>query len=74
MHDQPTTDDVRQAYLRPLCDYRDDAEERFERWLDGVRAAARREGQAEAWDEGWEAYHKFMGRGIFPPYRTGADQ
>lgn len=34
--------------------------------------------QADAWDEGWEACHAFMGRGIFPPrtnpYRNGAGQ
>lgn len=31
----------------------------FDRWLAGIKA--------DAWDEGWEACHAFMGRGIFPP-------
>ena len=33
---------------------------------------------ADAWDEGWEACHAFMGRGIFPPrtnpYREPVDR
>ena len=34
----------------------------FARWLDRVRAVARREGQAEAWDEGFEVGTEAGGR------------
>lgn len=46
----PTTDEVRAKFADgySIYDYRDIAEGWFDRWLDGVRAAARREGQAEA--------------------------
>lgn len=54
----------------------------FERWLDRVRAAARREGQAEAWDEGHDAATDEAPDGVWPdawidahnPYRQEADQ
>lgn len=43
-----------------------------------VRAERERDAAvADAWDEGWEACHAFMGRGIFPPrtnpYREPVD-
>ena len=51
----------------------------FDAWLDRERAAARREGQAEAWDEGAEACSLNIDYATGPkdeitnPYRTGAD-
>ena len=45
----PTTEHVRDLALRLM-----NAAE-FDRWLAGVKADARREGQAEAWDEGRQA-------------------
>ena len=50
----------------------------FHRWLAKERAAARREGQAEAWDEGvTEAYKRGVPRGDMHannPYRNGEDR
>lgn len=50
----------------------------FDVWLKGVRADARREGQAEAWDAGWAARHHYDERAGEPPtpnpYRQEADQ
>lgn len=53
----------------------------FDRWLDQERAAARREGQTEAWDEGYSVgYSDNDPWGpTYPatapnPYRNGADR
>ena len=51
----PTTDEVRSGYADGGGEYRDIAEGWFDRWLDQVKADARREGQADAWDEGYRA-------------------
>ena len=52
----PTTEEVRDGWMTsgPPSSTVVRALE-FERWLEQVRAAARREGQAEAFDEGWKA-------------------
>lgn len=49
----PTTDEVRSGYADGGGEYRDIAEGWFDRWLAKVKADARRKGQADAWDEGW---------------------
>ena len=57
----PKADDFRQVWAafngygglvaRPHSVSMDEGYAEFDRWLDGVRAEARREGQSEAWDE-----------------------
>lgn len=54
----PTTARVLDAYI--WCDMGSTSDEwdaartaEFDRWLDQVKAEARREGQAEAWNAGW---------------------
>jgi hypothetical protein len=62
----PDTATVRATYATVATYRQSPAPDRvaaFTRWLESERFAAR----AEAWDEGWEACHAFMGRGIFPP-------
>lgn len=60
----PTTADMRHGYIVTSMRYTPETDDHllakrrrevaaeFDAWLDGVCAEARREGQAEAWDEG----------------------
>ncbi|MBB0990057.1 hypothetical protein G6009_00945 [Dietzia sp. SLG510A3-30A2] len=76
----PTTEDVKQRWLEAhrvpaslgseqIGHLRQQRLAEFDAWLAKVKA--------DAWDEGWEACHAFMGRGIFPPrtnpYREPVD-
>lgn len=52
----PDTETVREQYTReqpPHIGTVSSKSAEFERWLDRIKADARREGQADAWDEGW---------------------
>ena len=78
----PTTDDVKLRY-RFLEANPVESNAEFARWLDRVRAVARREGQAEAWDEGFEVGTEAGGRWAENggpdnddrnPYRNGEGQ
>lgn len=91
----PTTDEIR-AVWREWNGYggltyrttpepsRREMQQEFDTWLDQVKAVARREGQAEAWDAGYASGAVDMDRlraGDLKvlditsnPYRTGADQ
>ena len=63
----PTTADMRHGYIVTSMRYtpetddhllakrRREVADEFDRWLDQERADARREGQADAWDEGYRA-------------------
>lgn len=54
----PTTADVREQYTReepPRIGTVSEKADEFDRWLGQVKAEARREGQVEAWDEGYRA-------------------
>ena len=59
----PTTDEIRDDYAHMIAPHTTWGEDGFERWLDQVRADARREGQADAWDEGWVSRHNYDERG-----------
>lgn len=85
MSEQPYTPDteaVREQYTReqpPHVGTVSSKSAEFDRWLDRVRAAARREGQAEAWAEAHADSCEYVidraCREYHPnPYRTGADQ
>lgn len=63
-HYVPSTEDVRKAYcvgvgFNGIDELRQVASD-FDRWLNQER-------EAKAWDEGWEACHRFVGLGVFPP-------
>ena len=47
----PTTDEIRDDYAHMIAPHTAWGEDGFDAWLDRERAAARREGQAQAWDE-----------------------
>ena len=77
---QIRTDQVRDGFLAAYDTYRDLAAGWFDAWLDRERAVARREGQAEAWEEGRKAgrieadtrpYHLALN---VNPYRQEAGQ
>ena len=76
----PTTDEVREDYAHMIAPHTTWGEDGFDAWLDRERAAARREGQAEAWDEGLDAGRdrwmdaREFGDPPVNPYRNGADQ
>lgn len=63
MSEQPYTPDteaVREQYTReqpPHVGTVSSKSAEFDRWLDRVRAAARREGQAEAWEDAVASAH-----------------
>ena len=77
----PTTEDFKQRWLEAhrvpaslgseqIGHLRQQRLAEFDVWLAKVKS--------DAWDEGWEACHAFMGRGIFPPrtnpYREPVDR
>lgn len=81
----PDTDSVRACYLSTHTAasgerVRDEAARSFDRWLDQERAAARRGGQAEAWDEAvasaylHEDKYRISIEHDPNPYRGGAGQ
>ena len=92
----PTTADIRHGYIVTSMRYtpetddhllakrRREVADEFDRWLDQVKADARREGQADAWGEGYGAGAQDMGdlrAGELTfqtittnPYRREADQ
>ena len=84
MSGQPYTPDefnVRMEWVTNGIGPDDDLNAEFDRWLEQERARARREGQAEAWDEGYDAGELCGLTAEQPdhacpinPYRTGADQ
>lgn len=51
----PDEFNVRMAWVTTGIGPEDDLNTEFDRWLEQERARARREGQAEAFDEGWKA-------------------
>lgn len=85
----PKADDFRQVWAafngygglvdRPSSVSMDEGYAEFDRWLEQERAAARREGQADAWDEahadGCEYVVDRACREFHPnPYRNGVDR
>ena len=76
----PTTDEIRDDYAHMIAPHTTWGEDGFDAWLDGERAAARREGQAEAWDEAvasaylHEDKYRISIEHDPNPYRGGADQ
>lgn len=75
----PTTADVRREYRHRGADPAE-FDAAFNRWLARERAEARRQGQAEAWDEAVasahleEDQHFIMIKHDPNPYRDGAGQ
>ena len=72
----PDEFNVRMAWVTTGIGPEDNLNAEFDRWLDQVKAEARREGQADAWDEGAQAQAAAYGmdRDTGPnPYRNGAE-
>ena len=77
----PNTDEIRDDYAHMIAPHTTWGEDGFDAWLDRERTTARREGQAEAWDEAvasaylHETEHFISIRHDPNPYReNGTDQ
>ena len=82
----PTTEDFRQRWLEAhrvpaslgseqIGHLRQQRLAEFDAWLDKAKADARREGQADAWDEGYSACNEYQNAYVPAPrpnpYRKG---